>query len=338
MAKSFDLSQLKDQYEGKTIETPNPLGAKGQAPPIDPRPNIGWLFYKKYYEGVDFINVKNNKTAIWKPKNDAILKQKQSTSGYNFVDEATQTFGLKTTYPGLVLGTGIAHGIGGEEEYKIGFFFDHATGLPMIPASSVKGVLRSAFPYFAKYRNQVNLPKDFVPTEIQKVKAFLIYNLWKERNFDSEEFDDIKLEKELNDRTIWQAAHWLELAIFEGVNIMRSFAEKETVFLSIYERDIFHDALLVKGSLSEKHKNQILGSDAITPHKGKLKNPIPLLFLKVLPEVTFRFQFDLKTPRDVDDKLLDVSKAKKIKMFKQILLNQGIGAKTNVGYGQFQEP
>jgi CRISPR-associated protein Cmr6 len=333
MAKSTnDLSQLNNLFAGKTVESPKPLDVKGQAPPIESRPNIGWLFFKKYYEGVDFVNTKNNKTTIWKPKNDEILKQKQSSSGYNFIDEPTQTFGLKTTYPGLVLGTGIAHGIGGEEEYKIGFFFDHATGLPMIPASSVKGVLRSAFPYFQKYRNQIHLPDDFKPTDIQKAKAFMIYNLWKDRDFDENPFD----ESELNNRTIWQAAHWLELSIFEGVNIMRSFAEREITFLGIYERDIFHDAILVKGSLSEKHKNQILGSDAITPHKGKLKNPVPLLFLKVLPEVTFRFQFDLKTPREVDDRLLDVSKEKKLKMFKQILLNQGIGAKTNVGYGQFQ--
>ncbi|MDZ7743476.1 MAG: RAMP superfamily CRISPR-associated protein [Bacteroidota bacterium] len=28
---------------------------------------------------------------------------------------------------------------------ELGFFFDHTTGLPMIPGSSVKGSLRSAF-------------------------------------------------------------------------------------------------------------------------------------------------------------------------------------------------
>jgi CRISPR-associated protein Cmr6 len=74
-----------------------------------------------------------------------------------------------------------------------------------------------------------------------------------------------------------------------------------------------------------------LGLDYITPHKdGPLKNPTPLPFLKILPGVTVNFQFQLH-----DGYYL---KAKgKLELFRKILLDFGVGAKTNVGYGQFQE-
>jgi hypothetical protein len=54
--------------------------------------------------------------------------------------------------------------------------------------------------------------------------------------------------------------------------------------------------------------------------------------MKVLPEVQFRFSFDVK---DSPSGLL--SSAQKLLLFRQLLLTLGIGAKTNVGYGHFQE-
>jgi len=87
-------------------------------------------------------------------------------------------------------------------------------------------------------------------------------------------------------------------------------------------KDIFFDAEIIKGS-------RILGDDYITPHNNPLKNPTPLHFIKVLPNVTFLFQFELQ------DGL--ISKEKKIKLFKEILADLGLGAKTNVGYGKFKD-
>ncbi len=62
---------------------------------------------------------------------------------------------LKTSYPGLLIGIGNMHAAGvdvqesqnDEVEIKLGFTLDYVTGLPVIPASTVKGVLRSAFKY-----------------------------------------------------------------------------------------------------------------------------------------------------------------------------------------------
>lgn len=69
-----------------------------------------------------------------------------------------QQFSLRTYYPGLITGIGMQHQttlkwtITEEEktitipELKLGMAFDHATGLPIIPGSSLKGVLRESFP------------------------------------------------------------------------------------------------------------------------------------------------------------------------------------------------
>ncbi len=85
--------------------------------------------------------------------------------------------------------------------------------------------------------------------------------------------------------------------------------------------DIFFDATI---SISD---GKILGDDFITPHGDALKNPIPLRFIKVLPNITWRFDFQLSEGL--------ISRESKIKLFEHILEDLGLGAKTNVGYGKF---
>lgn len=63
---------------------------------------------------------------------------------------ANVTFCMKTAYPGLLIGTGYAHGTGEDKadaDLNAGFSFDYVTGQPYIPGSSVKGVLSSCFKY-----------------------------------------------------------------------------------------------------------------------------------------------------------------------------------------------
>ena len=56
------------------------------------------------------------------------------------------SFELKTTYPGLLTGTGYMHPCPAENDFQMGFFFDWTTGAPIIAGSTVKGVLREPFP------------------------------------------------------------------------------------------------------------------------------------------------------------------------------------------------
>ena len=98
--------------------------------------------------------------------------------------------------------------------------------------------------------------------------------------------------------------------------------------ISIYERDIFFDAVITK----ENKKSCILASDSITPHtEGLLKDPIPLTFMKIASGCTLEFRFRLSNSSKAC-----LPAADKIKIFKEIIETFGIGAKTNVGYGQFE--
>ena len=93
---------------------------------------------------------------------------------------------------------------------------------------------------------------------------------------------------------------------------------------NVYEgKDVFFDATIISS------KENILEDDYLAPHgDNPLKNPIPLRFIKVAPNVTFRFDFELS------DGL--ISKSTKSKLFQDILKDFGLGAKTNVGYGKFE--
>ena len=66
-------------------------------------------------------------------------------------------FELKTTYPGALIGSGLVHGVGDDHEIKIGFQFDYVSGLPYIPGSSVKGILRSMFGKADYIKEKLNL-------------------------------------------------------------------------------------------------------------------------------------------------------------------------------------
>jgi CRISPR-associated protein Cmr6 len=227
--------------------------------------NLGWLFYKDYFNGLDFHNLENQKNQ------KLIVSKVKNIVNFNFKNEDREPIGeyyldLTTTYPGLLIGSGYMHELKDVEgQLILGFNFDYTSGLPIIPASSIKGVIRSAFKHIDYIRNILDI--------------------------DELEDEDIEI---------------LESEIFDKAD------------------DIFYDAVIIKADSS----NKILEEDYITPHKNNpLQNPIPLKFLKIRPDVSFRFEFDLKDS--------SITIEEKLRLFEQILKDLGIGAKTNVGYGQF---
>ena len=89
--------------------------------------------------------------------------------------------------------------------------------------------------------------------------------------------------------------------------------------------------MLTKGD----ERKRILGPDSITPHGNNLlKNPMPITFRKIGPGCELEFRFKL-----VDSKIGDktFSAVSKKALFEEILKTVGIGAKTNVGYGQLKQ-
>ena len=234
--------------------------------------NLGWLYYKEMYRNGD--DTKHIETTLNK-----IFQATGSDEHLSY----EQSFKLETTYPGLIIGSGYAHGLKNDNDAKIGFYFDHTSGFPIIPGSSIKGTLRSLFGLHAENKND----------KYQKEKEELI------RDLTGKEHLDVKL---------------LVDDIFEG-------KDEKGDPKSIYQRDIFYEARV---------SNLKITDDYLAPHKEPLKNPIPIKFIKIAGGVNFEFSFKLHDGGGL-------SADEKLKLFFQLLQLHGVGAKTNVGYGQFKE-
>lgn len=98
-------------------------------------------------------------------------------------------------------------------------------------------------------------------------------------------------------------------------------------------QDVFLDAFPVGAD----NKGNLLGLENITPHVADnpkyrgLTEPKPLTLLKLMPGVVLQFRFLLKETR-LDDTHL-VTAADKLALFREIIADLGIGAKTNTGFG-----
>ena len=274
--------------------------------------NVGWLYYRDYYHDfskykkkVKYFYYKANKKQSEKPQRgilqEIIFKEMKNpfifSSRLNgmlnenkFISDNLQENGftplkLKTTYPGLLIGSGLSHGTPIENDIKCGFQFDYSTGLPIIPGSSVKGVLRSAFPDKKKDETYNCMRIDYIRSLLLK--------------------QGIKC----TDNDIFLMAE----------NIFNHEKDKY---------DIFMDAIITNGP----DHGKFIGDDYITPHKNPYKDPNPIQFIKVLPEVEFTFFFKL-APYTLNKEAK--TEVNKLELYRQILLDFGIGAKTNVGYGHF---
>ncbi|WP_278969523.1 type III-B CRISPR module RAMP protein Cmr6 [Phocaeicola barnesiae] len=132
------------------------------------------------------------------------------------------------------------------------------------------------------------------------------------------------LEDEEIDNEDKTKASCLALEMFEG-------KKKNGEYIPIYQRDTFFDAIPVSGDSNAD--GELFAKDFITSHKNPFKDPEPICFMKIRSNVKFRFYFSL---HDGDKDGVNVSKEEKLMLIKYLLYKNGIGAKTNVGYGQFK--
>ena len=77
--------------------------------------------------------------------------------------------------------------------------------------------------------------------------------------------------------------------------------------------------------------SHILGDDYITPHRTIIENPKPIQIIRILPGVVFEFRFILKIFEADGYK---VTTQMKSNLFSELIQILGVGAKTNVGYGE----
>ena len=109
--------------------------------------NLHLLFHKTYYEKIGTAEFNDSLQAI----NQELFQTKFDAESYLPAPvSGTTTFCMATAYPGMLIGTGYAHGTGledADDDINCGFSFDYVTGQPYIPGSSVKGVLSTCFQY-----------------------------------------------------------------------------------------------------------------------------------------------------------------------------------------------
>ena len=261
--------------------------------------NLYKLYYKDYFQGIDFSVLLENKEEAKKKNRQVIERVNREILDTPFVQPSERVRAnwcpqLKVEYPGLVTGIGINHEANIEGEFKLGIHLDYLTGMPVIYGSSVKGMLRDVF-------SDVDYIKRMLGKILEKGVA--------------ESIDVNDLVKDIFDGK--------EVEIIDGL----TGKEKKYRNKSIYKRDIFHDAVLISGDSQGK----VLRSDYITPHfRDVLKDPIPIGFVKIAPGAVIEFRFRL-----VDSDYL--SKEQKCSLFYCILQTFAVGAKTNVGYGNLTE-
>lgn len=249
--------------------------------------NMHYIYNKEYFDYVmneQDVEDAGKKIVKFKFTGDDLTSYRnlEKTLDEQFKDskEADVKFSpitLYTIYPGLLIGTGYPHQCGTDESIVGGFSFDYVTGLPVIPGSTLKGMLRS-----------------YIPEECKSAKdeerVAMILALLGRDELDMKRFAE---------------------AVFETNNI----------FIGAYP------------VLSEDE--DMLASEFITHHKSQFENPIPLHMIKVKGGVEYRFMFVLHDYKNDDGNVISADEIKEL--FKQLLLLGGIGAKTNVGFGQFSD-
>jgi CRISPR-associated protein Cmr6 len=304
-----------DSTKGITIEKTVETVPKKPQSSESPAPNVGWLYYKDYYKEnlthktfFDDDAKKTRQKSFFEAKNEKLLNTKSKSIQLNV--KPSNTLAFKTGLRGLLVGTGITHRTDNIGEFKLGLQFDYTSGMPYLPGSGIKGLLRACFlgtkEHLGKeYRqermelmSQIFNKKDNGEELKERLEAFL-----KEKNIQE------KLE---NDTYFERFLIYLENLIFEG-----TIGENP---IPMSKRSIFFDAF------PSKDNQKLLSKDIITPHKNPLENPVPLPFMTIAPDVFFDFSFQLH-----DSKLMLATEQEEI--FRILIETFGVGAKRRKGYG-----
>jgi CRISPR-associated protein Cmr6 len=277
---------------------------------------IGNLSHYHYMRNKGVMNPENRDQIRWNNDLDKIsYGDMVNINPAKYLEFPTKhKFDLKTTYPGLLIGSGYAHPAlykpKSEEDdgdFQIGFFFDHTTGLPVIPGSSIKGAIRSVFPK----------EKD----DSKKIKSKLSY------------INSILFERK-------------GIPLIDENNFMTVFFQRKQVFFDAFISQVTENVSFFKPAGIKDKKNKpiqepqkerhLFADDYITPHKCIFKEPKPIRFLKIAPGVTFTFQFKLRNYNETG--ALELKSDDILTVFKMIILDFGLCAKRNVNYGQFEDP
>jgi len=134
--------------------------------------NFSYYFYVDYFKDIDYFNLASK-------KNEEKLKRK-SNDLLNFKITSTPkklgntSFVLKLLPPGAIFGIGYLHDIDIKGGFKLGLSLDYTTGVPYIPGSSIKGVVRDFFDGEKLLKEKKEWIKLIVDVDFYELKKELI--------------------------------------------------------------------------------------------------------------------------------------------------------------------
>lgn len=233
----------------------------------DNRKETAVEMYASQYKGIKRSpNLKNHLVQ----KHDA---QKEFCESFSLRYEKLE-FTAKLTSP-LITGIGESH------PHEISMVFDHNLGIPYIPSSGVKGIVRFA--------HTLGLLGNIPENELE----------------DKDYFDDEK--------------YWTNIPQLFGTQGARG----SVIFLDAYPETVpdLHIDIM------NPHYGDYYGDDTKPP--ADYLNPVPIKFLTVAKGTIFVFRALIaKEHKDLLDKVKNA--------FRKALTEEGVGAKTAVGYGTFE--
>jgi CRISPR-associated protein Cmr6 len=279
------------------------------------------LFLSEFIEIINSNNSNNQKILkefCYKLK-ERVEKQKESLKKIGYEDIFSSK--LKTAYRLVV-------GLGSGSVFETSLTLHHIFGIPYIPASALKGVVRSVS-FWEIAKSEMKKNENFNIEEFQK-KLY-------DENISNSDTEEIIIHK-----ILFGTQEFKGLLIF-----LDSYPEinKETN----------------KENNKENNNFGIFELDVMTPHyqkyytenqiPGDWENPNPITFLTVKKGIPFEFNVLIDKhrlqeieenkiiPKNVIEKLKNYEYLRnKVKRWLELALKEfGVGAKTRLGYGIFQE-
>ncbi|GEM_PF-493227 len=269
---------------------------------------------KKNLAACDATGNKDNRTTYYKSMYDTMRKSQQIKKCLEtkhcmqmYYADCMEKQGLIPLSFKGTLETALITGLGEAHPGETSLVLDHTMGIPFIPASGVKGMVRFAHSKNLLMDDNGNFTDKFVIEEKNKKDEL------------------IQVLDEKNQKT--------QIPLFFGGDRKKESTSNESdrrkdtvkgkiIFLDAYPVSVpdLHEDII------NPHYSKYYGDDNDAP--GDWQDPVPVKFLTVAPETEFVFRFLLDSTAEQYKNLF-------IKAVKNALEQEGIGAKTALGYGRF---
>ncbi len=194
----------------------------------------------------------------------------------------------------------LALGLGQKNVYETGLHFSKTLGVPVIPGSSIKGAMRRAAAHFLGITEEIILAADG--------------KSWKP-DLSTEAYEKLEVSPEKKEKLLQWCALFGTTSESALIDVLPAYPLKDSV------------SLLMKDVVAVHHPKYYQAKKGERRTPSDRDDPIPIQFLSVAPKVTYVFAIRCHDPawREAALELLHYT-----------LQQQGLGGKTNAGYGYFR--